>query len=143
MIRSAFLSAALVTLVACGGSETAPETATLYDSWQVSSLIASGAPMPDAVTSTMSTTLTETTYNAVVAGQSDKGTIRVDASTTPPRIDIVGTEGPNAGSLIKSIYKLDGDTLIISYDVTGEAYPTDFESKPGRTDMVVTYERMN
>ena len=140
-MRIAFLSAAVLALAACGGDTTETETKSLYDSWQVTSVIASGAKIPEAVSSTMSTTLTETTYHAVVAGQSDKGTIVVDDTASPPRIDITGTEGPNAGTFTKSIYKLDGDTLIVSYDVTGTDYPTDFESKPGRTDMVVTYER--
>lgn len=142
MIRNAIMSAAVIMLAACSGGDAADEPATLYDTWQVTSIVASGMDMPAEVTSSMSTTLTETTYSAVIAGQTDKGTINVDENTSPPRIDIVGTEGPNAGSVTKSIFKLDGDTLIISYDVTGSDYPADFESKPGRTDMVVTYKRM-
>ena len=140
-MRTPLISAALIALTACGGGDTDASSASLYDRWQVTSIMASGAEMPETVTATMSTTLTETTYHAIVAGQSDKGTIVVDGAASPPRIDITGTDGPNAGTFTKAVYQLDGDTLTISYDVTGQAYPADFDSQPGRTDMVVTYKR--
>ena len=146
-MRHFILSASALALAACGGGSNegayGMNTDDLYDTWLVTSVMASGADATDTINYGARLTLSDTGYEATVAGGLlDMGELVIDDTTSPPRMDITGTQGPNAGNHIKAIYKQTPTSLTISYDMTGEAYPADFESKPGRPDVVITYERM-
>ena len=145
-MKKIFLSSLVLTTAACsGGGDQAgygTNTDDLYDTWLVTSAVASGAEMPSEVTSDMRLVMTDTDYEVTVGGMIDIGDLAIDAAASPPRMDMTGTSGPNAGNHMKAIYRQESETLIISYDVTGESYPEDFKSQPGRTDFVVTYRRM-
>ena len=80
-------------------------------------------------------------YKLDLLGQKDEGTFSVDPSKKPAEMDIKGTEGPNKGKTIKSIYKLDGDTVTICYELGGDARPTKFETKEGTMLFLVVYKR--
>ncbi len=54
---------------------------------------------------------------------------------------ITGTKGPNQGKTIPAIYELNGDTLKVCYDLSGEGHPTEFQSKAGTKLFLVTYRR--
>ena len=56
-------------------------------------------------------------------------------------MDIKGTEGPNKGKTFLAIYELKDDKLTICYDLSGEARPTEFKTKPDTKLFLVTYER--
>lgn len=58
-----------------------------------------------------------------------KGTLKLDASTTPRAIDVT-REG---GKAMLGIYSLDGDEQKICYAPEGKARPTEFTSKDGNT----------
>src|SRR5262245_36449973 len=63
-------------------------------------------------------------YTVLVGEQKDTGTVTVDPSKKPAEMDIKGAEGPNKGKTIKTIYKIDGDTMTVCYDLGGAARPT-------------------
>ena len=77
----------------------------------------------------------------VMAEQKDEGTIKLDAGKTPKTIEIQGTEGPNKGKTIPAIYKIDGDSLTICYNLAGKGFPTEFKCKPGTRLFLVEYKR--
>ena len=56
-------------------------------------------------------------------------------------MDIKGTDGPNKGKTIKTIYKIDGDTVTLCYELGGDGRPTKFESKPESKQFLVVYKR--
>jgi uncharacterized protein (TIGR03067 family) len=96
---------------------------------------------PDEVLKTMELVMADGKYTVKVGGQLDEGTVKLDASTTPKAIDIMGTEGPNKGRTILAIYELKGDTLRICYDLGGKARPAEFKTEADRPLFLVTYKR--
>jgi uncharacterized protein (TIGR03067 family) len=80
-------------------------------------------------------------YKLDLLGQKDEGTFSVDPSRKPAEMDIKGTEGPNKGKTIKTIYKLEGDTLTVCYELGGNARPAKFETKPDTKLFLATYKR--
>jgi uncharacterized protein (TIGR03067 family) len=80
-------------------------------------------------------------YTVFVGNQKDAGTLHVDPAKKPAEMDIKGTDGPNKGKTIRSIYKLDGNTLIICYELGDGARPTKFETKADSKLLLATYKR--
>ena len=86
--------------------------------------------------------ITETAKYTVVLGElRDSGKLTIDPSRKPAEMDITGTNGPNKDKTIKSIYKLDGDTLTICYTIADGDRPTKFETKAGSKLFLVVYKR--
>jgi uncharacterized protein (TIGR03067 family) len=80
-------------------------------------------------------------YTVTVAGQTDKGTVKLDLKAKPPAMDITGTDGPNKGKTFPAIYELSGGTLKVCYALEGKDRPAKFETKPGTAIFLVTYQR--
>jgi uncharacterized protein (TIGR03067 family) len=80
-------------------------------------------------------------YQLDLLGQKDEGTFSVDPSKKPAEMDIKGTSGPSKGKTIKTIYKIDGHTVTICYELGGGDRPTKFESKPDSKQFLVVYKR--
>ena len=80
-------------------------------------------------------------YTVIIRGQKDSGTVTIDPAKKPAEMDIKGAEGPNKGKTIKTIYKLDGDTLVVCYELGGGERPTKFETKANTQQMLATYKR--
>ena len=80
-------------------------------------------------------------YTLSLSGETDKGTVKVDAARTPKEMDIIGKEGPNAGKTFKTIYKLDGDTMTVCYELGDGPRPKTFESKAGSKVFLAEYKR--
>jgi len=55
----------------------------------------------------------------------DMGSLKYDQG----KMDIYGHKGPNEGKHITAIYKLEDDQLTICYNLAGDGYPGDFETK--------------
>ena len=93
-------------------------------------------------------TIKDGAYEVVVDGEShaDKGTVSLDTSMTPKRMSIHGLEGPNKDKTILAIYEMGrtaggDDTFRVCYDLSGQAFPTDFTSPKGSTHYLVGYRR--
>jgi len=123
-------------------SADSPDDAkALQGSWTPVKAELAGQPMADAILKTISLKLDTGRYEVSVAGEPDKGTYTLDSTTTPRRITITGTEGPNNGKTFPAIYELKGDTLRICYDLSGAKRPTEFKSIVGTRLYLVTYNR--
>ena len=134
------------SLAACGGSAepeiTAPTVpAHLDGNWTVSSAIMGGNEFPPEVTESMSLYIDGTSYETEAMGVKETGTLIYYDNQSPKRMDITATEGPNEGTVIKTIYKLDGDVMTVSYNMMSEDYPTSFESTAENMYIVSVYNR--
>src|SRR5258708_2120986 len=49
----------------------------------------------------------------------ETGTVTVDSAKTPKQMDIKATDGPNKGKTILAVYKIDGDTMTVCYELGG------------------------
>ncbi len=133
----ALITTATVNLLAADSHDSK----SLRGDWIPVKAELSGQPMPDAMLKTISLKIGDGTYDVLVAGQPDKGTLEIDASTTPKSMIIKGTEGPNKGRTIPAIYELDGKTLRIWYDLSGAQRPKEFKTAAGTRLYLVAYQR--
>lgn len=75
------------------------------------------------------------------AGQ-DGGTVVLRAELDPMEIDLVGTQGPHAGTTIRAVIRLKGELLQLVYDVGGGRRPRDFTARSGTSVVAVRYKRV-
>jgi uncharacterized protein (TIGR03067 family) len=80
-------------------------------------------------------------YTAKHGEEKDEGAFTLDLSTTPKSMVIKPTGGPGTDKVLKAIYKLVGNTLIICYDMDGKVTPTKFESTAENKFLLVEYKR--
>jgi uncharacterized protein (TIGR03067 family) len=83
-------------------------------------------------------------YEVSVSGekQPDRGTHTLDEKTTPRRISITSTNGPNKGSTFLGIYEVvDTNSFRVCYDLTGTEFPAKFESTTETGYYLVEYQR--
>ncbi len=109
--------------------------------WVPTTALMAGQPFPPPVLQAMQLTVTGGEYVVTVGPTIDKGTVSIDASTSPMSMSVTGVEGPNAGKTFPAIFALDGDTLRICYDLSGQATPTEFSSPAGVMHFLVDYKR--
>lgn len=137
-MRKLFYSALIAgSLAACGG-EAAPN---LDGNWTVNSAIMGGNEFPAEVTESMSLYIDGANYETEAMGMKETGTLIYYNDQSPKRMDITATDGPNDGTVIKSIYKIDGDIMTVSYNMMSEDYPTSFESTEENMYFVSVYNR--
>lgn len=72
-----------------------------------------------------------------------EGTLKLDESVTPHRLDWVGFTAPNGESFpeLLAIFELDGDTLRVCNGGPNATRPTDFEPGDGPLADVVVFHR--
>jgi uncharacterized protein (TIGR03067 family) len=133
-------------LTALAASESSDHKATddqkaLQGDWIPIKAELAGKPMPESVLKTISLKLTKNDYEVFVAGNPDKGTWTIDATTKPKSMKVTGVKGPNAGKTFPAIYELAADTLRICYDLSGKKRPVEFATKPDTKLYLVTYKR--
>lgn len=80
-------------------------------------------------------------YEAHIGSLSIQGTLKYFPYTVPMGMDMVGTEEPNIGKLIKAIYKSSGGYLFICFNVIGGDRPKTFASTEENQFYLVRYKR--
>ncbi|MDB5305846.1 MAG: hypothetical protein JWO38_48 [Gemmataceae bacterium] len=80
-------------------------------------------------------------YTVKIGDETDEGTFTVDPGKKPRELDVKPTGGPNKGKTVKGLYKLDGDTFTVCYNLSGGDRPKAFESKPDTTLLLTVYKR--
>jgi uncharacterized protein (TIGR03067 family) len=117
--------------------------------WQPAGAMLGGTRLTREEMRKITLTIKDGAYEVVVEGepQADKGTVRLDTSVAPKRMTLQGVAGPNKGKTLLAIYEMgenaSGDTFRICYDLSGQAYPTEFSSPKGSTHYLVGYRRQN
>src|SRR5437867_3043495 len=99
--------------------------------WKPISASLAGSKVPKPALSAISLRISGANYEVSVIGekQPDRGTHALDESTTPKRITITSTNGPNKGKTFLGIYEVkDANSLRVCYDLSGTAFPAKFES---------------
>ena len=135
------LTLSVVLLMTLAVFAAGPTDDALQGTWSPTQAELAGKPMPDAVLKTISLTLDNGKYTAFVGDEPDKGTYTIDPTSNPRSMSVTGTEGPNQGKTFPAIYELNGDTLRICYDLSGEKRPTEFKTVAGTKLYLVTYHR--
>jgi len=125
----------------CGGPEK-EDSKMVEGTWLPVDAELGGQKFRDEVLKGFKLTITDGKYTVNVDEQIDKGTIKLEPTTSPKAMDITGTEGPNKGRTIPAIYDLAVDTLRICYDLEGKKRPTEFKTATDTQEFLVNYKRM-
>lgn len=140
---SAFMGLLLSACSATVPSARIEQNRHLAGTWFCVSATVDGKPLPDGMVKLLRLTLVGNKY------QTRKGddvlfdsSYTVDPSTSPKRINILGTEGALAGKEALGIYSIQDDTLRICYILTGKTRPTAFESPIGSGAYSLVWKRM-
>ncbi|MFG0256988.1 MAG: TIGR03067 domain-containing protein [Phycisphaerales bacterium JB043] len=73
----------------------------------------------------------------------EHGTYATNTDVTPHTIDVTGDEStPAPGVSVPAIYKVEGDTMTVCYDLDFTSYPTSFESTPGTNHFLAVWKRV-
>jgi uncharacterized protein (TIGR03067 family) len=137
-----FISLALAGLLTAFAGCATNDATAVQGTWTPANAELAGQPIPDAALKSISLKLDKGKYEVLVGQNPDKGTYTLDSTSQPKSMSVTGTEGPNQGKTFPAIYELNGDTLFICYDLSGQKRPTEFKSIAGTQIYLVTYRRM-
>jgi uncharacterized protein (TIGR03067 family) len=71
----------------------------------------------------------------------DGGHYHLNEACSPPTMDIIGDRGPNAGRSMLAVFELNGDELVVSYDLEGHARPASLAPSKDQPLLRITYSR--
>lgn len=111
--------------------EDPKDSDAIQGDWLASTAELAGKPFPDEVRKSITLKLKGDKYTVTVGKNPDQGAFKLDPSAKPKAMNITGAEGPNKGKTFLAIYELDGDTLKICYDLSGQSRPTEFNPPKG------------
>jgi uncharacterized protein (TIGR03067 family) len=109
----------------------------IQGTWKVDSGEIAGAKNPDELLKIQLVFSGEKIVSKVGDVEKKKGTFQLDATPKIKTIDVRTDD-----QLVHGIYKLDGDSLTICVDESGEARPAEFVSKEGSKVALVVLKRV-
>lgn len=109
---------------------------TLNGSWTPIKQEIGGKDLPTTYFQTQKLLIQDTTYT-LTAESVDKGTLTYKNG----QMDIYGKEGVNKGKHLTALYKLDNSQLTIVYNLKGDSYPSDFETKSKPTLFLSVFKK--
>jgi uncharacterized protein (TIGR03067 family) len=113
----------------------------LQGTWNVTALEMDGQTMPSAVLANARIVIEGNRFTSIGVGAEYQGTLTLDASASPRRLDLKFETGPEKGNTNLGIYEIDGDTWKLCLATRGNVRPAEFASKPGSGVAVETLER--
>jgi uncharacterized protein (TIGR03067 family) len=132
-MRFVLLALAVAMLAAAPAADA--ELKQLDGKWNVESFDFNGAPVESMKGAVRE--FKEGTYALTpVAGETYKGTFKLDTTVEPKQIDLVLPD-----RVLKGIYAVEGDVLKLAYALEGDARPTEFVSKPDSGVVYVVHKR--
>jgi uncharacterized protein (TIGR03067 family) len=69
------------------------------------------------------------------------GTIKLDTSKKPKQLDAIAEDGPTKGMAMPGIYQIEGETMKVCFAQPGKDRPTEFTTKEGSGQMLLSYKR--
>lgn len=109
---------------------------TLNGSWTPIKQEIGGKDLPATYFQAQKLFIQDTTYT-LTAESVDKGTLTYKNG----QMDIYGKEGVNKGKHFTALYKLDNNQLTIVYNLKGDSYPLDFETKSKLTLFLSVFKK--
>jgi uncharacterized protein (TIGR03067 family) len=142
-LSSAALGMVLGAVAGVAVADDAKELARFDGTWVIASTTVDGTQLdPDefkGYTQVIKAGKARTLYKGK---EREQGTYKiVDATKTPAQVDVTIDDGPSKGTVLKGIYKFDGENLVICLGGLGKDRPTTFESKKGSGAMLSTLHR--
>ena len=121
-----------------------PLLPTQEGTWKPIAAVMGGVRLPEAALQAITLKITGDQYEVAVTGEAepDRGNCVLDLTTTPKRMTITSTSGPNKGKTFLAIYEMkNAESLRVCYDLSGTAFPTEFKAPKGTMLYLVGYRR--
>ena len=116
-----------------------------YDGiWKPKGAVLGGVLLPPPALQAIALKIDKDRYEVTVDGEdhSDKGTFTLDETTTPKRMTIKSTAGPNKGKTFLAIYEIkNADAMRVCYDLSGKGFPKEFKAPKDTELYLVGYRR--
>jgi uncharacterized protein (TIGR03067 family) len=109
--------------------------------WTVTTMEVDGQPMPSAMLGDARIVIEGSRFTSMGMGAVYEGTLELDASISPARLDMEFDAGPEKGNTNRGIYQLDGETWKLCLATRGTVRPTNFASTAGSGFAVETLVR--
>jgi uncharacterized protein (TIGR03067 family) len=103
----------------------------LQGSWAIAALEVDGQQVPAAMLRDARVVVAGSRFTSSGMGAIYEGVLELDATKTPPRLDMKFDAGPEKGNTNPGIYQLDGDTWKLCLATRGAVRPVSFASTPG------------
>jgi uncharacterized protein (TIGR03067 family) len=103
----------------------------LQGSWRVMALKVEGQAMPAEMLARAAIVIKGKRFTSSGMGAVYKGTLELDTTASPRRLDMKFDAGPERGAVNRGIYQLRGDTWKICLSTCGGGRPSDFRSTAG------------
>jgi uncharacterized protein (TIGR03067 family) len=132
---------ALIALLLPASFALADDLKTMEGKWKVEALEVGGKVEESPDLKELLVTITGASYEIMVKGMTDRGTLALDETKSPKTMDATDTEGDDIGKVIKAIYELKGDTMRVCYAIKGDERPKEFATKEGAPVLLITYRR--
>jgi uncharacterized protein (TIGR03067 family) len=107
------------------------ELERLQGAWIVAALELEGQRLPSAMLAGASLVIHGDRFTSTGMGAVYEGTVTLDPSADPPRLDLHFDAGPEAGRTNPGIYRFDGDSCLLCLATRGALRPGSFQSPPG------------
>lgn len=124
------LLALCLSLSACkSGDSPAPDLSAWQGTWTLVSVTNEG----ESQTHDLQWVVDGDQYRIKMDGQLHSDPYKITLDPSHGRIDVFHHDTPAGtyGGKLKGIYKISGDTLTVSFDLTGSVYPDSFDAPPG------------
>ena len=112
--------------------------------WKPKGAMLGGVLLPPPALNAITLRIDKDKYEVTVVGEdhSDKGTFTLDETTTPKRMTITSTAGPNKGKTFLAIYEIkNADAMRVCYDLSGKEFPKEFKAPKDTELYLVGYRR--
>ena len=138
----AFCSLFVLAIPAMADEKSDGEFKALTGKWEIVKSELGGADITDHLKAMKFEIMAGGKYVAELGKEKDEGSFTLNLAKKPKEMDIKATGGPGKDKLIKAIYKLDGDDMVICYELGGDGErPTKFETKKDTKQLLTTYKR--
>jgi uncharacterized protein (TIGR03067 family) len=112
--------------------------------WKAIAAVLGGVRLPDQAVTGITLKVEGDHYEVTVQGEEhpDKGTCKLDTTTTPKRMTITSTDGANKGKTFLAIFEMkDAESLRVCYDLSGKEFPKEFKAPKDSPLFLVGYRR--
>lgn len=128
----------ILLIAGCGGNSkiSRPKSNPLNGTWIPIQEEIGGTALPKAAFEKQSLIISDSTYT-FTAESIDKGIVQYTGTT----MDIYGREGVNTGKHFTAIYKLEKEQLTICYNLKGDSYPENYDTKGKPTLFLSVFQK--
>jgi uncharacterized protein (TIGR03067 family) len=138
-MRFVILIAFFAVAFGCRGTKNLKTSAAKLDgTWTPVKEEMAGTNLPSVAFAKQVLIIQDTTYT-FTAESVDKGVMKYAGD----KMDIYGKEGVNKGKHITAIYKYENEELTICYNLAGDSYPKNFDSKGNPRYFVAVFKKQS